>query len=99
VSRKPAPQFFHVRNLRGSWPEWYVDLDNGGTVYARIRHGCGYIGVGKTPAAASRYPSMVGERREWDGVVEAVDALLMLREFGYHYVPPFFVAPLVEGKP
>jgi hypothetical protein len=75
-----------IRNLRGSWPTWTADLDDGRKVFIYIRYGEIRIGVGVTREAARDAAEEVPN--EWDlgGVSDCLDALVALRKHGYHFV-------------
>lgn len=78
-----------IRNIRGSWPQWYADLDDGDTVYIRIRHGEVWIGQSDSEHEAYRRSKPVKtDDDKYMGVSDVVDALIELKENGYYYVCP-----------
>ncbi|SRR5258708_30468965 len=83
-----------IRNLRGSWPNWFADLGDGRTVYVRIRHGEFSVGVGKTKEEAESAAEVVNRHDSFAGVSDVVDALVGLRNRGFDYVCPSY-----EEKP
>jgi hypothetical protein len=81
-----ASQYIIVRNFRGRWPNWYANLDDGQVLYVRIRHGRASLGLGTTEDAAIDNAKEIGEGPQFDGVTDAVDAVLLMRELGYYWV-------------
>ena len=77
-----------IRNLRGSWPQFYADMDNGDVVFIRIRHGYVWVGVGKTKGQAEGRSELVKSSADFCGVTGALEALEQLQERGFYYVPP-----------
>ena len=83
-----STEYTLIRNFRGSWPDWFADLDDGRFVYIRIRHGYVFVGVGATQELAMGASEEVKSSPDYAGVSDAVDALVILREQGYYYVSP-----------
>jgi len=77
-----------IRNLRGSWPQWCADLDDGRAVFIYIRYGEVRVGVGDSEQTASYAAVEVRDGPEFAGVTDVLVALNVLRELGYHYVCP-----------
>lgn len=79
-----------IRNLRGSWPEWCADLDDGQVVFVYIRYGEVRVGVGDTEQSASFAAIDCRSGDDFAGVVDVLVALNVLRELGYYYVCPTY---------
>ena len=75
-----------IRNLRGSWPTWYVDLDDGRVLSIYIRHGVVDVGIARTQGGDWEAAGQVKAGPQFAGVTDALTALTVLRELGYHYV-------------
>lgn len=79
-----------IRNLRGSWPQWCVDLDDGRIVAIYIRWGSVQIGIAATETEAFDKREEVRSSPDYAGVVDVLAALQVLQELGYYYVCPTF---------
>jgi hypothetical protein len=77
-----------IRNIRGGWPNWLADLDDGRFLYVRMRHGEFSVGLGKTAAEAQEAAEVVNDHVSFAGVSDVVDALVGLRNRGFDYVCP-----------
>jgi hypothetical protein len=77
-----------IRNLRGNWPNWCADLDDGRVVFIYIRYGEVRVGVGTSDTHASEVAKIARSGDEYGGVTEVLTALTVLDEMGYHYVCP-----------
>jgi hypothetical protein len=69
-----------IHNFRGSWPNWSADVDGSGRIDIRIRYGFCYI----SPPDAEEIEE---SGKQYAGVTDAVDAVNVLRNHGYHWVP------------
>ena len=87
-----------IRNIRGGWPNWYADLDDGRVLYVRIRHGQFSVGLGKTADEAMDAAEVVNTHASFAGVTDVVDALVGLRNRGFYYVAPPEVPKTVVRK-
>jgi len=87
---KIAAGYTVIRNLRGNWPEWCVDLDDGRVVFIYIRYGEVRVGVGPSEVEASNVAEEVREGEKYGGVVGVFEALELLQELGYYYVCPTY---------
>jgi hypothetical protein len=77
-----------IRNLRGNWPSWCADLDDGRVVYIYIRYGVVRVGVGTSDTHASDVAEEVRSGDDYAGVTDVLTALNVLAEMGYHYACP-----------
>jgi hypothetical protein len=75
-----------IRNLRGNWPTWTADLDDGRKVIIYIQDGEVHIGVGATGIHAAAALKQVPNEWNFNGVSDCVDALIALRRHGYYFV-------------
>lgn len=87
-----------IRNIRGGWPQWHADLDDGRVLYVRIRYGEFSVGVGKTEEEADGSSEVVNRHESFAGVTDVVDALVGLRNRGFYYVAPPEVPKTVVRK-
>ena len=79
-----------IRNLRGSWPQWCANLDDGRVVFVYIRYGGVRVGVEWTEQKASDVAEEVADGPEYAGVTNVLVALTVLQKQGYYYVCPTF---------
>lgn len=77
-----------IRNLRGSWPNWCADLDDGRVVFVYVRYGEARVGVGANENDASSVAEEVDEGDQYAGVTDVLVALTVLQRQGYYYVCP-----------
>jgi hypothetical protein len=77
-----------IRNIRGGWPNWLADLDDGRVLYVHVRSGEFCLGLGQSKDEAMYNSGVVRHSEAFAGVTDVIDALVALRENGFYYVAP-----------